>query len=272
MGFGLGSIGDAFSSAFDSVTESVGSAFDSAADHAVSSFDRAMDFADDIGDSIQQASFSDIGHTVLDVAGMVPVLGEAADLANAGWYAAEGDYTNAALSAASAIPFAGNAATAAKWADKANDVYRASDNIVDTTRYADNLRAPLQTGAGAADPSKLADEAYDAIRASRTDVDAIARNTGYKPENVQKVKDHVFNDEHLLDRYVEQGIPATRQRFDSNIDIADSWNRLENGTHNAGDISLMKHETAEAWHMRTHNSGYSASHDAAQRRFPSGLE
>jgi RHS repeat-associated protein len=59
-------------------------------------------------------SWSDIGHATLDVVGLVPVVGEAADLANAGWYAAEGDYTNAALSAASAIPFAGYAATAVK--------------------------------------------------------------------------------------------------------------------------------------------------------------
>jgi hypothetical protein len=37
-----------------------------------------------------------------------------ADLANAGWYAAEGDYANAALSAAGAIPFVGWGAAAIK--------------------------------------------------------------------------------------------------------------------------------------------------------------
>ena len=57
---------------------------------------------------------SSIGHGLLDVAGLVPVVGEAADLANAAWYTAEGDYTMAALSAAAAIPFAGWAATGAK--------------------------------------------------------------------------------------------------------------------------------------------------------------
>ena len=50
---------------------------------------------------------SKIGHGVLDVAGLVPGVGEVADLANAAWYSAEGDYTMAALSAAAAIPFAG---------------------------------------------------------------------------------------------------------------------------------------------------------------------
>ena len=57
---------------------------------------------------------SSIGHGLLDVAGLVPVVGEAADLANAAWYTAEGDYTMAALSAAAAIPFAGWGATGAK--------------------------------------------------------------------------------------------------------------------------------------------------------------
>jgi hypothetical protein len=52
-------------------------------------------------------SFSDIGHAVLDVAGLVPVVGEVADVANGIWYAAEGNYVDAALSFASAIPLAG---------------------------------------------------------------------------------------------------------------------------------------------------------------------
>ncbi|MEV6868092.1 DNRLRE domain-containing protein [Streptosporangium subroseum] len=60
-------------------------------------------------------SLTDMGHLALDVVGMIPVAGEVADLANAGWYAAEGNYVDAALSLAGAIPFAGTAATAAKW-------------------------------------------------------------------------------------------------------------------------------------------------------------
>jgi hypothetical protein len=57
---------------------------------------------------------SEIGHGALDVIGLIPVVGEVADLANAAWYTAEGDYTMAALSAAAAIPFVGWAATGAK--------------------------------------------------------------------------------------------------------------------------------------------------------------
>ena len=87
-------------------------------------------------------SFSDIGHAVLDVAGLVPVVGEVADLANAAWYAAEGNYVDAALSAASAIPFAGYAATAVKagkYADKAVDAVQAGDKVADTAKTADKV-------------------------------------------------------------------------------------------------------------------------------------
>jgi RHS repeat-associated protein len=90
-------------------------------------------------------SFSDIGHAVLDVAGMIPVVGEVADLANAAWYAAEGNYVDAALSAASAIPFAGYAATAVKagkYADKAVDAVQAADKVADGVKTASKVDPP----------------------------------------------------------------------------------------------------------------------------------
>lgn len=51
---------------------------------------------------------------MLDVVGLVPGVGEVADLANAAWYAAEGDYLMAGLSAAAAVPFLGWGATGGK--------------------------------------------------------------------------------------------------------------------------------------------------------------
>lgn len=58
--------------------------------------------------------YVDLGHFVLDLGGLVPLVGEIADLINAGWYELEGDHVNAGLSAAGAIPFAGWAATGGK--------------------------------------------------------------------------------------------------------------------------------------------------------------
>ncbi|MBA4861320.1 DNRLRE domain-containing protein [Streptomyces sp. PSKA54] len=84
-------------------------------------------------------SWSDIGHAALDVVGLVPVVGEVADVANGLWYLAEGNYVDAALSMTSAIPLAGYGATAIKagrYVDKgidaldaANDVRKAEDKV-----------------------------------------------------------------------------------------------------------------------------------------------
>lgn len=53
-------------------------------------------------------SWADIGHGALDIAGLVPGYGEAADLTNAAWYLAEDDYLAAGLSIISTIPIGGD--------------------------------------------------------------------------------------------------------------------------------------------------------------------
>lgn len=85
----------------------------------------------------KKASGWDWVHGALDVAGLVPVVGNAADLANAGLYGTRGAfaddsdqrnnlYTNAALSSTAAIPVVGQAATAGKWGRKA---YQAGSKV-----------------------------------------------------------------------------------------------------------------------------------------------
>jgi hypothetical protein len=59
--------------------------------------------------------FSTIGHVVLDLLGMVPLVGEAFDGANAGWYTAEGNYVDAGLSAAGMVPIVGWMSVGGKW-------------------------------------------------------------------------------------------------------------------------------------------------------------
>jgi hypothetical protein len=79
--------------------------------------DGAKDFEGALKDAaktVKNMSPSQIGHTALDVLGMVPVVGTVANLANAGWYVAQGDWTDAAWSAAAAIPIEGEVADAAK--------------------------------------------------------------------------------------------------------------------------------------------------------------
>jgi RHS repeat-associated protein len=89
-------------------------------------------------------SLSDIGHAALDVVGLIPVVGEVADVANGVWYLAEGNYVDAALSMTSAIPLAGYGATAVKAgryaekgleaADSANDVRKGAEAATDANK------------------------------------------------------------------------------------------------------------------------------------------
>ena len=67
-----------------------------------------------IKDSDDGWGWDDIGHVTLDVLGMVPVVGNAADGINASWYAAEGEWLDAALSSMALIPGIGQAVTLAK--------------------------------------------------------------------------------------------------------------------------------------------------------------
>lgn len=113
---------------------------------------------------------STVGHLALDVLGLVPVIGEPADLLNAAWYAKEGDYTNAALSAASAVPVAGYAATATKFGLKGADAAmtaskaaNAADTAVGAARVADTATdaakaAPAINAQGRAMAKQYADQ------------------------------------------------------------------------------------------------------------------
>lgn len=59
--------------------------------------------------------WSSAGHIVLDVLGLVPVVGEVADGINAVWYFAEGNVIDGTLSVAALVPIGGQGATAGKW-------------------------------------------------------------------------------------------------------------------------------------------------------------
>ncbi len=64
---------------------------------------------------------SEFGHSLLEVGGMVPVVGEVFDVANGVWYYVEGDVNNGALSIVSAVPLIGYAGNAGKLAIKQGD-------------------------------------------------------------------------------------------------------------------------------------------------------
>ena len=110
--------------------------------------------------------WSGLGHGVLDVAGLVPVIGEPADGINAAWYAAEGDKANAALSAAAMVPGLGWGATATKFGVKAGRSGKKADDVAEGLTTAQSA-APVgpSTGTHADRYKKHLDESHlDAAR------------------------------------------------------------------------------------------------------------
>ena len=114
--------------------------------------------------------------------------------------------------------------------------------------------------------NKLAEQMYDSIRSCDTDICDIAGNLGFKADNIKNVKDHVFDNEHDLDRFAPAE-PVEHRRFDANIQQALAWKRLETGTYTQDDVTWIKHECAERHHELKYGSGYSEAHDRAQSRF-----
>ena len=106
----------------------------------------------------------------------------------------------------------------------------------------------------------MAEAKYERIRLSRNDVDTVSAATDYKPSNIQKVKDHVFNNEHVLDRYASLGEEITISQFDPDLQQGLAWQRLSTGQHTQKDITWLKHELAERHHEKTYTAGYTASH------------
>ena len=58
----------------------------------------------------------------------------------------------------------------------------------------------------------LVERIYDNIKKSDTDICDIAKSLGFKAINIKNVKDHVFYNEHDLDRYPQEKI--AHKRFD----------------------------------------------------------
>ncbi|GGK05292.1 hypothetical protein GCM10010123_38950 [Pilimelia anulata] len=100
-----------------------------------------------------------IGHGALDVIGLIPVVGEVADLANGAWYFAEGDWVNGSLSMASAIPVAGYVATAAKGAKYVDEAVGAVKVAQDVTKAGDSAKGAAKAADNAVPPAAPAPKA-----------------------------------------------------------------------------------------------------------------
>lgn len=117
---------------------------------------------------------------------------------------------------------------------------------------------------------RWANAAYDDIRAN-PDADAIAAHlrdapridgsTGFPAGEIDRIRDHVFFEEHPLSDY-EGGI--VHRRYDASGDMAEAWLRLRSGRSRPEDLALLEHESAEARYYEAHpGSTYEQAHRAA---------
>ena len=115
-------------------------------------------------------------------------------------------------------------------------------------KAAEELKNPAKYGiivSGALDgASKEADrharQYYNAVRKMKTDCLRISENTGWKQSAIERIKNHIFFDEHVI--YGE------KSRFDPSYYMAQSWQRLiQGGKHiREQEHVLLKHEYLEA--------------------------
>ncbi len=107
---------------------------------------------------------SQLGHTALDTIGMVPVVGGVAEGVNAGWYAAQGDPADAALSGAAAIPVVGDAADAARLTKDGVGLARDTETIARDVHGAETAAKDASAGE-AAPPGTSVTRPPDPVRA-----------------------------------------------------------------------------------------------------------
>jgi RHS repeat-associated protein len=109
-----------------------------------------LGFVDPTG--LGNASILDAVQTGLSFLGMAPVVGFVADVANSGISVARGNYADASINLAAAVPGFGQAVTGAKFAAAGAGVFgaiRTADRLGDLGRGTSRLPAPsLRTGVG----------------------------------------------------------------------------------------------------------------------------
>lgn len=91
------------------------------------------------------------------------------------------------------------------------------------------------------------------------DSELIANNTGFKVEDIQKIRSHVFFDKHDLD--------DGYKRFDPDYDMAVAWKRLQDNTYLPRDITLLNHELLENQIEKEYNLSAREAHELTQKKY-----
>ena len=175
---------------------------------------------------------------------------------------AEAEAVGALGDAGRAAEVAGDLGKAGEVAGDASRAAEVTSDLSKTTEAVGGTGDLLETGARRVirDPTSpeawdKAEVAYGTIRADASDVDAIAKNSGFSVKDITDIKNHVFENEHQLDRGIS--------RFDADPSIVNAWSRLKTGDFTQGDVDLLHHELHELSYEKTFGADYRTSHNAA---------
>ncbi|MFD6449220.1 hypothetical protein ACFWF3_00445 [Nocardia sp. NPDC060220] len=125
-----------------------------------------------------------------------------------------------------------------------------------------------------------ANNAYDHIRSTDNDIDGMVAaladvqrhdgSVGFDRAELERIKDHLFREEHPLSITDDDGndVGIEYRRYDAYADIAEAWMRMSLGRATPDDIVLLEHELAEAQYYESHpGAPYQEAHQFANLSF-----
>ncbi|RNM16485.1 hypothetical protein [Nocardioides pocheonensis] len=199
------------------------------------------------------------GHTILDILGLIPVIGDPADAVSAAWYSAEGDWVDAGLSAASLIPFAGDALGAGKLIGRAGrlaELLKMVDRFGNVIDPASPLAKTLLKGVKVEDGVYTFPNAADLSAALR----AKHANMEFRSRELAFVTDEAGNVEQLRVFVDGTWVPVDSSKLGlrlSELKAGDSpWDLLGLPRGEVIESALAKSEYADFRHIGKERNGY----------------
>lgn len=129
--------------------------------------------------------------------------------------------------------------------------YRRFNTVVSGARNRNRIKT-LQT------KERHANMFYEEVRKRKGDSERISKNTKWSVEDIEKIRNYIFIEEHNLGDKVE--------RFEPDYDMAVSWQRLNDGNNiQEHDLILLDHEHYEMELIEKGYSQYEAHIEASKK-------
>ena len=109
------------------------------------------------------------------------------------------------------------------------------------------------------DREEQANRYYEGIRKRKDDIEKIAKNTGWSYESINRIKNHIFYDSHII----KEGYKGL---LDPDYNMSVAWQRLINGTFEERDILLLKHEYLESIIEKRYNITNKEAHNMTVKK------